>query len=378
MKVMTVLGTRPEIIRLSLVIGLLDRHCEHVLVHTGQNFSASLSDVFFQELGVRAPDVHLGIGGGTAGQQMGRILEAVEAQMLQRRPDRLLVLGDTDSGFAAVAARRLGIPVFHMEAGNRCFDDRVPEEINRRVIDHCSSVLMPYTERSRANLLREGIDSASIFVTGNPIRQVIEHHAARIDTSAVLDDLDLTPGSYFLVTMHRAENVDDEAVLASLMQGLDTLVRRHDRTAIVSVHPRTWARLQAFGLSAVDERLRLLEPLGFFDFVRLERDAFCLISDSGTVQEEACLLGRPNVTIRNVTERPETVECGSNILAGTDGDRIVEAVDLVTHQTPAWKPPDEYLRTDVAETVSRIVLGHRVADAAEVRWQAASAQPVGG
>lgn len=379
MKVMTVLGTRPEIIRLSLVVDLLDRHCEHVLVHTGQNFSASLSDVFFQELGVRKPDAHLGIGGGTSGQQMGRILEAVESQLLQHRPDRLLILGDTDSGLAAVVARRLGIPVFHMEAGNRCFDDRVPEEINRRVIDHCSSVLMPYTERSRANLLREGIQSASVFVTGNPIKQVIDHHVARIDASEVLHNLELTPDAYFLVTMHRAENVDDASSLSSLMRGLERLVDRHDRPAIVSVHPRTWARLQAFGISTVDDRLRLLEPLGFFDFVRLERDAFCLISDSGTVQEEACLLGRPNITIRNVTERPETVECGSNLMAGTDAERIVQAVDFVTQRAPAWEPPPEYLRTDVAETVSRIVLGHRVPDAAELRWQArANARPVGG
>lgn len=369
MKVMTVLGTRPEIIRLSLVIELLDRHCDHVLVHTGQNFSASLSDVFFNELGVRSPDVHLGIGGGTAGRQIGQILEAVEEQLLKHRPDRLLILGDTDSGLAAVVARRLGIPVFHMEAGNRCFDDRVPEEINRRVIDHCSSVLMPYTERSRANLLREGMHSASIFVTGNPIRQVIQHHAARIDASQVLSDLGLTPGAYFLVTMHRAENVDDESRLASLVRGLESLVRRHDRPAIVSVHPRTWKRLQAFDISTADERLQLLEPLGFFDFIRLERDALCLISDSGTVQEEACLLGRPNVTIRDVTERPETVECGSNFLAGADADRIVDAVDLVIRETPRWEPPPEYLRPDVAGTVTRIVLGHRAPDAAELRWQ---------
>lgn len=369
MKVMTVLGTRPEIIRLSVVIELLDRHCDHVLVHTGQNFSASLSDVFFEELGVRDPDAHLGIGGGSAGLQMGRILEATEEQLLRHRPDRLLILGDTDSGLAAVVARRLGIPVFHMEAGNRCFDDRVPEEINRRVIDHCSSVLMPYTERSRANLLREGIDSASIFVTGNPIRQVIERHAERIDASSALEDLEVTPGAYFLVTMHRAENVDDERRLASLVHALGMLVDRHDREAIVSVHPRTWARLEAFGIRSGDERIRFLEPLGFFDFVRLERDAFCLISDSGTVQEEACLLHRPNVTIRDVTERPETIECGSNLLAGTDADRIVQAVSLATSATIDWTPPAQYLRTDVAETVARIVLGHRLPDRAELAWQ---------
>lgn len=370
MKVMTVLGTRPEIIRLSLVIELLDRHCEHVLVHTGQNFSSSLSDVFFKELGVRGPDAHLGIGGGTAGRQIGQILEAVEGQLLSHRPDRLLILGDTDSGLAAVVARRLGIPVFHMEAGNRCFDDRVPEEINRRVIDHCSSVLMPYTERSRANLLREGIHGASIFVTGNPIGEILNHHAASIDESPVLGHLQLTPGAYFLVTMHRAENVDSEPRLASLIHGLENLVARHDVPAIISVHPRTRARLDAFGIIAADKRLQFLEPLGFFDFVRLERDALCLISDSGTVQEEACLLGRPNVTIRDVTERPETVECGSNLLAGIDAARILDAVDLVVGETPRWDPPSEYLRTDVAATVTRIVLGHRVPDAAEVNWQA--------
>lgn len=366
MKVMTILGTRPEIIRLSRVIPLLDEHADHHLVHTGQNFTETLSDSFFRDLGVRAPDTFLGVRAPGFGEQVGQILAGCERAFREVHPDRVLILGDTNSGLSAVVARRLGIPVYHMEAGNRCYDDRVPEEVNRRVIDHASSVLLPYTDRSRENLLREGIAGDRIHVTGNPIKQVIDHHADQIAASTGLEDLGIEPGGYFLVTAHRAENVDDPERLRSLITGFTLLHERFDRPVIVSTHPRTRQRLESLGFEGAG--IRWLDPLGFFDFVRLERDAFCVLTDSGTVQEETCLFGVPNVTIRDVTERPETVDVGSNLLAGSDPDAIADAVGIVTSLRGGWAPPREYLADQVAETVVRIVLGYRQPDLAEIAW----------
>ena len=370
MKVLTVLGTRPEIIRLSLVIPLLDGRVEHVLVHTGQNYDDRLDGLFFRELGVRAPDVHLGVRGATFGDQAGQIFARIEPVLLERRPDRVLVLGDTNSGLSAVVARRLGIPVYHMEAGNRCYDDRVPEEVNRRVIDHCSSVLMPYTNRSRENLLREGFATERVLVTGNPIKQVIDRYRDRIDASEVLPRLGVEPQKYFLVTMHRAENVDREDRLRDLVEALARLHDQYGHPVVCSLHPRTRSKVERFRVDLDRAGLRFLEPMGFFDFVRLELSAFCLLSDSGTVQEEGCIFGVPNVTVREVTERPETVECGSNMLAGTDPEAIRRAVALVTGLRRTWVPPREYLEPLVAETVCRIVTGRRAADPAELEWQA--------
>ena len=369
MKIMTVLGTRPEIIRLSRVIELLDGCSEHVLVHTGQNYDERLDGLFFRELGVRAPDLNLGVRGATFGAQAGAILAGCEAAFLKHRPHRLLILGDTNSGLSAIVARRLGIPVYHMEAGNRCFDDRVPEEVNRRIIDHSSSVLLPYTNRSRENLLREGIASDRVYVTGNPINEVIELHRDRIEKSGALKELKLDARKFFLVTMHRAENVDREDTLRNLVEGLRRIAREHSMPVICSLHPRTRSKIEKFGVDIGADGLRFVEPLGFFDFIRLERSAFCTLTDSGTVQEETCIFGVPNVTIREVTERPETVECGSNYLAGSSPDAISAAVKLVTGTKRTWTPPPEYLATGVADTVVRIVTGHRPADAAELEWR---------
>jgi len=369
MKVMTVLGTRPEIIRLSRVIPLLDRHASHVLVHTGQNYDDRLNGLFFRELGVRAPDVVMNVRGSGFGAQAGEIIAGIEPILLQHRPDRLLILGDTNSGLTAVVARRLGIPVFHMEAGNRCYDDRVPEEVNRRIIDHCSTVLMPYTQRSRENLLREGFDGRRVHVTGNPIHQVIKAHESGIDASRSLQDLELQAGRYFLVTMHRAENVDREDTLRNLVEALGRLHQEHGFPVICSFHPRTRARVEKFGVDIDKQGVRFLEPLGFLDFIKLERSAFCVLSDSGTVQEEACIFGVPNVTIREVTERPETIDCGSNLLSGSKPDDILRHVRLVTSESTAWQPPAEYTAPLVAEAVLRIVTGYRAGDAAEAEWQ---------
>lgn len=359
MKVLTVLGTRPEIIRLSRLIPRLDEGCEHVLVHTGQNHDPALSDVFFADLGVRAPDHHLHIGAPTFAGRIGQILEGVEALLLRERPDRLLVLGDTDSGLSALVAKRLGIEVLHMEAGNRCFDDRVPEEVNRRVIDHASDVLLPYTAGSRRNLLREGIEPGRILVTGNPIREVLDHHRPQIEAAAqaTLDELGVEPGGYLLLTAHRQETVDVPQRLRSLLEGVLAAAQEHDLPIVASMHPRTRSRLEAFSIPWDDGRLRGARPFGFFPFVALEQHARCVLTDSGTVQEECCLLGVPAVTLRDTTERPETIECGSNVLAGVAPDAIVRATAAALASRAPWTPPAEYRATDVSATVARIALG---------------------
>jgi UDP-N-acetylglucosamine 2-epimerase (non-hydrolysing) len=356
MKVMTVFGTRPEIIRLSQIIPRLDRLCTHVLVHTGQNSDPQLSDVFFRELRVRAPDRHLGIAATDFPRQLGDILVRTSDALAVERPDRVLILGDTNSGLCAIAAARMGIPVFHMEAGNRCFDDRVPEEINRRIIDHCSSLLMPYTHRSKENLLREGIERERILVTGNPILEVLKAFDGSIRASDVLGRLGLEECKYFLATFHRAENVDIDDRLANLVGGLEQVASKFGHPLIVSVHPRTRDRLKRRGLNPA--RLRMLEPLGFFDFVRLERSALAVLSDSGTVQEECAIFRVPNVTIRDVTERPETIECGSNVLSGGNPADILRAIDVALAMPHDWEPPPEYAAPTVSATVAKIVLGY--------------------
>lgn len=359
MKILTVLGTRPEIIRLSLIIQKLDRYCNHVLVHTGQNYAACLNDIFFDDLKVRRPDYCLGVRGDTFGEQIGKILIEIEKVLLAERPDRLLVLGDTNSGLAAVIAKRMGIAVFHLEAGNRCYDDRVPEEVNRRIIDHSSSVLLPYTQRSAANLVREGIDRHRIYVTGNPIYEVLQAHKQTIAQSDVLARLGLTARQYFAVTMHRAENVDVEERLRNLLEALRALAQQYSRPVVCSLHPRTRSKLVEFGFGASsDAGIRFIEPLGFADFVALEQNASCVLTDSGTVQEECCIFGIPNLTVRDVTERPETIEAGSNMLTGVDPQLIVASVRTVLEEPAQWKPPAEYLDAYLSSKIVKIVLGY--------------------
>ncbi len=358
MTLMTVFGTRPEIIRLSVIIRYLDRFCKQVLVHTGQNYDEKLSDVFFRELELRQPDIYLGVQSTNFAEQAGRIIAQIGEVLTRIRPDRVMILGDTNSGLAAIAAARRGIPVFHLEAGNRCYDDRVPEEINRRIIDHCSTVLMPYTYRSKENLVREGIAPARIFVIGNPIYEVLNTYAPKIEAGQPLAKLGLEANHYFLVTMHREENVDNPERLGRILDGIDRVATEYQEPVIVSLHPRTEDKVRQYGLQVHSEHVRLLSPLGFLDFVALERNARAVLTDSGTVQEECCIFRVPNVTIRDVTERPETVECGSNILTGADPEVIVGAVDLVLNSTCQWKAPDEYLAEHVSSRVAKIVLGY--------------------
>jgi UDP-N-acetylglucosamine 2-epimerase (non-hydrolysing) len=356
MKVLTVLGTRPEIIRLSRIIEKLDRLCDQVVMHTGQNYDANLNDVFFQQLGVRAPNHYLGVKGDSFGEQIGKILAAAEPILRSERPDRVLILGDTNSSLVAIIAKRLGIPVYHMEAGNRCYDDRVPEEVNRRIIDHSSDVLLPYTERSRMNLLREGIEGERIYVTGNPIYEVIQHYSDQIRASDIHRRLNIESGKYFLVTMHREENVDVETRLRSLVAALELLRREYGLPVICSTHPRTSKRLAQLEPNS-NQEVQFHDPFGFFDFVRLEQDAFCVLSDSGTVQEECSIFNVANVTLRDVTERPETIEAGSNMLSGADPDSILRCVRTVMDQKRQWKAPPEYLVENVSASVIKILLG---------------------
>lgn len=359
MRVVTVLGTRPEIIRLSLIIQKLDALAEeHVLVHTGQNFSPSLSDIFFEELGLRQPDYSLGQSMLSLGRQLAVMFGEIEGILNAHRPDVVLLLGDTNSALCAVMAERMGIPVVHMEAGNRCYDLSVPEEKNRKIIDAVSTINMPYTSYSKGNLLREGFPAGRIVLTGNPIHEVISHYMPQIGASDVLERLGLAPGGYMLVTAHRAENVDSPERLAGILDGLNRIARRFDKRLICSIHPRTRSRIdEGEERMAMDERVEFFEPFGFFDFVQLERHAACAITDSGTVQEECCLFHVPTVTIRQTTERPETVDCGSNVVCGLKAARMEEAVVVMTALPPKWQCPDGYLADDVSDKVVKFVLG---------------------
>lgn len=358
MKVMTVLGTRPEIIRLNLIMKKLDKYCEHVMVHTGQNFTDSLNSVFFQDFQLREPDHFLAVKGNTFGEQIGKILIETDRVIREEKPDKLLILGDTNSALSCIIAKRMGIPVFHMEAGNRCFDDRVPEEVNRRIIDHTSDILLPYTHRSKENLLREGIPIERIYVTGNPINEVLESYREKIDRSDILHSLDITAGEYFLVTAHRAENVDDRERLTNILASLRLIKEKYHSPIICSLHPRTRNMLEKYHLSDLSASVRFIEPVGFFDFVKMEKNARCIITDSGTVQEECCIFRKPNITIRDVTERPETMECGSNIVAGVDPETVLRSVGMALENMNDCQPPAEYLERDVSSKIAKIVLGY--------------------
>lgn len=355
---MTIFGTRPEIIRLSLIMKILDQYCEQVTVHTGQNYDESLSDIFLRDLDVRQPDEHFGIKSKTFGEQIGQILTKTDEVLEKHKPERVVILGDTNSALSAIVAARRGIPVYHLEAGNRCYDDRVPEEINRRIIDHSSRILLPYTERSKDNLVREGIERERIFVTGNPIKEVLDHYSQSIDESDVLERFEVNSFDYFLITLHRAENVDKFERLENIFKGFAAIAKKFDKKILISTHPRTAEKLNQFGINPDDQNIKLLKPLGFFEFVKLEKNALAVLTDSGTVQEECSIFGIPNVTLRDVTERPETVECGSNILSGADPELIVRAVDIAVSQPATWTPPKEYLVENVSQTVSKIVLGY--------------------
>ena len=354
MKVMTVVGTRPEIIRLSRVIDLLDRTVNHVLVHTGQNYDHSLNQVFFEDLGLRDPDHYLGVDTSSLGAVLGGVLVEVERVLLDEQPDALLVLGDTNSCIAAVIAKRLRIPTYHMEAGNRCFDENVPEETNRRLVDHVSDFNLAYTEHARRNLLSERLHPRRILVTGSPMREVLEHFRPQINTSEVLERLGLSPQRYFLVSAHREENVDSPKRLRMLLQCLQAVWRRWGLPIIVSTHPRTRKRLESLGVEMEeDESVRFMEPFGFHDYNKLQLEAACVLSDSGTIAEECSILGFPAVTLRDSIERPEALDAGSIMMTGLSEVDVVRAVTIAMSESRAR--PSLPAGYEVADTSTRVV-----------------------
>ncbi|OGL34612.1 UDP-N-acetylglucosamine 2-epimerase [Candidatus Saccharibacteria bacterium RIFCSPHIGHO2_12_FULL_47_16b] len=357
MKVLTILGTRPELIRLSLIIKKLDKLCDQVLVHTGQNFDPNLNDVFIEQLGIRKMDYYLDAK-GNFGQQAGTILSKLEEIIPKEKPDAFLVLGDTNSSLGAIMAKRLGVRVFHMEAGNRCFDDRVPEENNRRIIDSQSDILLTYSNRSRQMLTREGYEENRVHVSGNPIFEVMKHFEPQIDASDIMQKLKVEKGKFFLMTLHRAENVDPEDRLAKFVEAFNKLHDQYKMPMIWSVHPKTRDRLKSHPKLKVREGIVVSVPLGFFEFQKLQKNAFCVLSDSGTAQEECAILGVPVVTTRDVTERHETFESGSNFISGAEPEDIIRGVKVVTESENNWNPPPEYLVPNVSDIVIRIVLSY--------------------
>ena len=326
LKVMTIVGTRPEIIRLSRVIEKLDRHADHVLVHTGQNYDYELNEVFFDQLGIRRPDNFLEAAGENAAETIGKVIIAADKVLEQERPEALLLLGDTNSALAAIAAKRRKVPIFHMEAGNRCFDFRVPEEINRRIVDHIADINLTYSQIAREYLLREGLPPDQVICTGSPMREVLEHYRAGIVASDVLSRLSLTKQRYFVVSAHREENVDSPANLQRLFDILDMLAQRHGDPVIVSTHPRTRKRMEALGLQA-DSRVQFCKPFGFLDYVQLQRCARAVLSDSGTITEESSILNFPALNLREVHERPEGFEEAAVMMVGLDRERVEQERD---------------------------------------------------
>jgi UDP-N-acetyl-L-fucosamine synthase len=357
LKVMTVLGTRPEIIRLSAVIKRLDQVASHVLVHTGQNYDYELNEVFFEELGVRRPDHFLGIDASTLGRALGNILIEIERVIVEERPDAFLVLGDTNSALSAIMAKRLRVPIFHMEAGNRSFDANVPEEVNRRIVDHLADVNMVYTEHARRHLLSEGLRHRQVLLTGSPMREVLEGARDRIAASSVLEELGLTADGFLLASVHREENVDAPARLRRLLECLEKVGDEQGVPVIVSTHPRTRKRLA--GLGATSTRLKFCDPFGYFDYNRLQMVARCVISDSGSVSEESAILGFPAVTIRDSMERPEALDTGTVVLTGLDPARVADAVRLQVERAKDGFPqsPAEYTVDDVSYRVAAAVIG---------------------
>ena len=353
-KILTILGTRPEIIRLACIIPKLDAACEHYVLHTGQNYDPNLNEIFFQELGLRPPNKIIDSKSASFGEQLGKIFTGVEQAINEFNPTRVLVLGDTNSGLSAVIAERFNIPVYHMEAGNRCNDLKVPEEKNRKVIDAISTYNLPYTELSRQNLLREGVPNNRIAVTGNPIKEVIDTYQSKISQSSILATLTLEPNKYIIVTAHRAENVDDDYRLKNIFAALQEVAKEYK--VIFSCHPRTRDKIQKFNVNT--DNIVILEPFGFFDFVHLEQNSFMAISDSGTVQEEMCLFKIPTVTIRDTTERPETVWCGSNIVTGLEKDNILAGYNRMKLTDRNWKVPVEYDQNNVSDVVVNILLSN--------------------
>ncbi|MFV0353114.1 MAG: non-hydrolyzing UDP-N-acetylglucosamine 2-epimerase [Oscillospiraceae bacterium] len=357
LKLMTIAGTRPEIIRLSEVIKCADKYFDHTLVHTGQNYDYTLNGIFFEDLGLRQPDVYLDAPGADLGETMGNIIARSYALIAEAKPDALLVLGDTNSALSAVAAKRLKVPIFHMEAGNRCWDWNVSEMINRKIVDHISDINLPYTEHSRRYLLNEGIDGKTMFVTGSPMPEVLAAHAEQIENSDVLDRLGLSSGKYILLSAHREENIDNEENFMSLMGAVNRIAEKTQLPVIYSTHPRSKKFIERRGFE-FHKKVQSLQPFGFLDYNKLQKNAYCVLSDSGTLSEESALLNFPGVLIRTSTERPEVLDKGTVVIGGIKGEDVEQAMELAVSMHAVAEPtilPDDYLDHNVSVKVVKII-----------------------
>jgi len=359
-KILTLVGTRPELIKLSRVIPLLDKYTDHTFVHTGQNYSDQLNSIFFEQMKIRLPDVVLNVASDTAMKSIAQILEQSDLVLDRIKPDAVLVLGDTNSALAVISAKRRKIPVFHLEAGNRAFDERTPEEINRRIVDHTSDINMTYSQHAKQNLVSEGLSVDRIFCVGSPMKEIFDHYGSRIDNSKILSKFNLNAKKYFLVSLHREENVDDPKKFDQLLNSIDAIANKFELPVVFSTHPRTRERLN---LTSRDKssQIRFVDALGFFDYVKLQRSAFCVISDSGTLTEEASLLSFPAVTLRESHERPEGTDVGTLVMSGSDIQSLISAVEIACSQYQSSLSPtpvSDYLVSDFSWRVLKIVTSY--------------------
>lgn len=359
-KVMTILGTRPEIIKMSRVITLFDEHTKHILVHTGQNYDYELNEQFFKEMGVRKPDYFLDAAGKNAAETIGNVIIKADEVLEKEKPDALLIYGDTNSGLAVIAAKRRRIPIFHMEAGNRCFDQRVPEELNRKVIDHLSDINMVLSEHARRYLISEGIRPETIMKIGSNLGEVLSYYMPKIQKSDVLNRLSLKSKQYFIVSMHREENVDDPLVLKDFLTTLNGLAQKYRWPVIVSTHPRTRKKIDGLGPASLDSLITFSQPFGFFDYIRLQMESYCVISDSGTISEESSILGLSSIMIRNAHERPESIDSGTAFMAGLKLQQVLDAIGIVTQDKnqKAREAVADYDTQIASVKILKIVLGY--------------------
>lgn len=362
LKVMTIVGTRPEIIKLSRVMAELDKYTNHIIVHTGQNYDYELNEIFFQELRIRKPDYFLNAAGKNAAETIANVIQKSDELMEIEKPDAVLLYGDTNSCISVISAKRKKIPIFHMEAGNRCFDQRVPEEINRKIVDHLSDINMPLSEHARKYLLAEGLRPETVIKTGSPMTEVLQYHQQEIDSCDVLEKEGLVAGDYFIVSTHREENVDSERNFSDLLDSLNAIVERYHKKIIVSTHPRTRKKLESIGFVNTNPMVEFMKPFGFFEYVKLQQNAYCVISDSGTITEESSILHFPAITIRQAHERPEGMDEGTLIMTGLNRERILQAIEVVTSQFSERKDcirsiPD-YAPDNVSKKVLRIILSY--------------------
>lgn len=362
LKIMTIVGTRPELIKMSRVIAEFDLHSQHILVHTGQNYDYELNQLFFEDLDIRKPDYFLEAVGDNAAQTIARVIEKADEVMEKEQPDAVMLYGDTNSCLAVIAAKRRKIPVFHMEAGNRCFDQRVPEELNRKVLDHLSDINLVLTEHARRYLIAEGVRPETIIKTGSHMREVLDHYMPKIQKSDVLQRMGLESGKFFIVSAHREENVDTPQNMLYMVETLNALAEQYDVPVIASTHPRTQKRLDAMDLGKLNAHIKFLKPFGFCDYVKLQMEALCVVSDSGTISEEGSLLNLPAITIRNAHERPEGMDVGTLIMSGLKKERVLDAVRVIIAQhnrtLRVMKPVQDYEAGAVSKQLLRVVLSY--------------------